>query len=261
MPRFAPAFPALRCRTAIPRGAWGFTLVELLVVIAIIATLASLLLPALSRGRQSAKRLKCISNLHQLSLAQTLYWDENNGACFRWKSGDTNGGQLFWFGWMGGGEEGTREFDPSTGALHRYLKNTTVGWCPAFDYFLPWVKLKAAGFSFCYGYNWFLSAPAGSPLFRVSSIPNPSGLVLFGDAAQINTWQAPASRSNPMLEEWYYLDSSTTQPNAHFRHSQRANAVFMDGHVALEKAVPGSFDKRLPAEHVGRLRPEVLQWP
>ncbi|MCX6886357.1 MAG: prepilin-type N-terminal cleavage/methylation domain-containing protein [Verrucomicrobiota bacterium] len=252
--------PAPRPQAGTFRRPGAFTLVELLVVIAIIAILASLLLPSLSKGQQSAKRIKCVSNLHQLSLAQSLYWDEFNGSCFRWKAGDTNGGQLFWFGWMGGGEEGTREFDASQGALHAYLKNTTVSLCPGFDYFLPWVKLKAAGFSFGYGYNWFLSAPPGSPLIRVSNIPNPSGLVLFGDAAQINTWQAPASRSNPMLEEWYYLDSSTTQPNGHFRHSQRANAVYLDGHVALEKAVSGSFDRRLPAENVGRLRPEVLQW-
>ncbi len=238
----------------------GFTLVELLVVIAIIALLAALLLPSLVRGQQSAKRIKCVSNLHQLSLAQNLYWDEYNGACFRWKIGDTNGGQLFWFGWMGSGAEGLREFDPTQGALHPYLKNAAVGLCPGFNYFLPRVKLKAAGASFGYGYNWFLSAPPGESLIRVGAVPNPSGVVLFGDAAQVNTWQAPASRSNPMLEEWYYLDLSTTQPNGHFRHAQRANAVFLDGHVALEKPVTGSLDSRLPAEFVGRFRAEILKW-
>src|SRR2546425_9551782 len=35
---------------------------------------------------------------------------------------------------------------------------------------------------------------------------------LLADAAQVNTWQAPASPSNPMLEEWYYVDNSTNQP-------------------------------------------------
>jgi prepilin-type N-terminal cleavage/methylation domain-containing protein/prepilin-type processing-associated H-X9-DG protein len=238
----------------------AFTLVELLMVLAIIGLLAALLLPSLVRGQQSAKRIKCVSNLHQLSLAQSLYWDEFNGACFRWKSGDTNGGQLFWFGWMGGGAEGAREFDPSQGVLHPYLKSTTVGLCPGFNYFLPRVKLKAASSSFGYGYNWFLSAPIGEPLVRVSTVPNPPGIVLFGDAAQVNTWQAPASRSNPMLEEWYYLDLSTTQPNGHFRHAQRANAVFLDGHVGLEKPVVGSLDTRLPAENVGRFRAEILRW-
>jgi prepilin-type N-terminal cleavage/methylation domain-containing protein len=74
-PAGAPGQPVWRARA----GRRTFTLVELLVVIAVIAALASLLLPALARARETARRAVCLSQLRQIQVGALLFSGDRNG--------------------------------------------------------------------------------------------------------------------------------------------------------------------------------------
>ncbi len=240
------------------RHSAAFSLIELLVVMAIIAIVAALLLPALARSKDSARRAQCASNLHQFGIASQMYWDDNSGACFRYNFGTTNFGAVYWFGWLGPGAEGERPFDATQGALYPYVQGRGIEICPSLSYALSLFKLKADGAADGYGYNLYLSAPLTQPPTKITKVGQVSDRVLLADAAQVNTFQAPASPSNPMLEEFYYVDNTVSPPNAHFRHAKKANVLFCDSHVGSETFVPGSLDRNLPSQYIGRLRPEIL---
>lgn len=125
----------------------GFTLVELLVVIAIIALLMSILMPALNYARELGRRIGCMGNLKQLSLAWVMYADENDGDLVngmlgqdRIQPGSSPGVILeeAWAGVVNGSWPRRRQIYGSNidegirnGALWEYLREPKVYRCPS----------------------------------------------------------------------------------------------------------------------------------
>lgn len=250
-----------------PAADSGFTLIELLIVIAIIAILSAILLPVLGRGKLSAQSAVCQSNLRELGAATQMYWNDNAGYSFSYSDGTTNNGELYWFGWIANGAEGHRPFDLSAGALYPYVNSGDVRLCPSPVWNLPQFERKGTNVIFSYGCNSFVFGGPGHAVLNAVKIRHPADSMIMSDSAEVNDFQPPASFSNPMFEEWYYVDVETNYsspnnfPNAHFRHSRKANVTFADGHVNMEAYVPGSIDPRLPTLFIGQLPPQILTVP
>jgi prepilin-type N-terminal cleavage/methylation domain-containing protein/prepilin-type processing-associated H-X9-DG protein len=225
----------------------GFTLVELLVVIAIISILMLLLAPMVRRGLDGARRAACASNLRQVQGAFMQYLAEHEGRFFPYRE-DVPGGILWYWGFEpgGGGAEGGRNLDKNQARLAPYFAQMGgIEICPSLPYRAPYFKRKFSIPSYGYGLNgYMLSGLPGMARMGVHSIDglsSPGRTVTWGDCIQINTWQAPASASSPMLEEWYVLDN-VPPPHFHFRHGRRTNLALADGSV--QGFDPHSLDPR-----------------
>jgi prepilin-type processing-associated H-X9-DG protein/prepilin-type N-terminal cleavage/methylation domain-containing protein len=224
----------------------AFSLIELLVVVSIVGLLAAMLMPGLRQARESARSAKCAGNLRQLGFAVAMYLDDY-GRSFPYFE-NVPGGRLWYFGWETpynpGGAPGTRQLDLTRAKLYPYFQHKHgIEICPSYDYRSPKWRQKFETVSYGYGFNLWL--------FGRIQPARAAEVICLGDTAQINTFQAPASASNPMLEEFYYV--SPTEPTVHFRHNGRANVLFCDGHVASMPLAPGTLDTRMPEAKVGRL--------
>lgn len=209
----------------------GFSLLELLVVIAIIALLLALVLPVLGKARAAAQRTACLSNLHQLGLAQQMYLGDGDGHFWRYYV-DEAGGRRWWFGFEAGGpgSGAGRSLDRGGGSLGAYLTTDSGAFnCPMFPYdngaFYPKFDRRAAS----YGYNLRLG-----PASRSRATANiddfsirPSSVFVFADGVHFD--------HNPGFNEGHYIAYTANMVlksgYGHFRHGRSAMVLMMDGHA------------------------------
>jgi prepilin-type processing-associated H-X9-DG protein len=234
-------------------------LAELVVVAAILLALAGLVASGVLGAVDFARQTACASNLRQVGLAIRFYLDEHEGWFFPLYE-DVSGGRRWYFGFEPAGSpalgEGNRILDRTRGPLYPYLRTTeTVEVCPAMPCGGPY-KAKFMGLGWNYGINYYLCYhPTMHPTYKGRGNyfwirpQDVSRTAILADAAQVNTFQAPASPTNPMVEDWYYLQPRKRY--VHFRHGGLANVLFADGHVEAVGPAEGSFDPRLPQARIG----------
>jgi prepilin-type N-terminal cleavage/methylation domain-containing protein/prepilin-type processing-associated H-X9-DG protein len=243
----------------------AFTLIELMAVMIILGVLLTLLAPAAMAIKRQTTLASSSSALRQRSIDAQTYLGENNGRFFRSRESLTDGVQ-WWFGFesaSGPKKEGQRLLDKSKGPLGPYIADS-AGNVPDFAFtsmgasFKP--KFKNGYFGF--GVNTELTGgPTGqeiSKIRQINQLERPGQIALFATCAQINTFQSPASGKNPMLEEFYFFNTTDCANTIHFRHAGNAIVAFADGSQRDVSGNRSSFNSRLPSACVGKLPASMI---
>jgi prepilin-type N-terminal cleavage/methylation domain-containing protein len=250
----------------------AFTLIETIVAVAITAILVTMIAGAAGKALASSSLAVSANNIRQLAAGASAYLGDNNYTFWRYRQnantpatvhelGVPERGVRWWYGFETlaslSAPEGRRQFDPALGPL--------AGYVPAA--FRPDPSLSLAGkalkpkYQIGYvgiGYNVHLGGGwMGSAPLRYFDLENPGKTVVFATSAQVNTFQAPASTKNPMVEDFYGFDDGATgnQPSVHFRHNGRAMVVFASGNAGFLEMDPTTLDRRAPKANVGRFAP------
>ena len=233
----------------------AFTLIELLIVLAVISILTAILLPALANARGQARMAVCRSNLRQLSIANNGYAAENNDR-YVIAAADITGDNFQ--RWHGVRTDLNEPFDPRKGPLVHYLSDGQVKQCTQHVDFRQrdtweWDFEEGCG---GYGYNmtylgsliWTGKAydQACQSSSKAAQVKFPSETLMFADTAMAKldngipyfleySFAEPPFFIGPdgePMTNWY------ASPSIHFRHLNRANVVWADGHVDGHTKVP-----------------------
>jgi prepilin-type processing-associated H-X9-DG protein/prepilin-type N-terminal cleavage/methylation domain-containing protein len=226
-----------------PSRRYAFTLVELLVVIGIIALLISILLPTLNRARESARTIKCASNLRQIGLAMNMYINESKG--FYPYPTTTQGEQALWYTaidkYMIAMPNSDRNGAGSATGQRTYHEGKQ---CVVWDEFngpVNMTTVQAVGKESAKTYKMNSHLRRRWPTrshARANKLPKPSEFVVSGDATSLDvTGDHPDPNTNikESNDLSFELGDKANQAGVAIRHNKGANILLADGHVELFK--------------------------